>query len=406
MPAYIPLLCLALLHTLVDSSALLMAPLWGDLRESFSLTESGLFVLFMAQALSTSLSQAVFGFLRDRYSTRWILWAGPVVAAVLLSLIGVAPSATVLCVMVVVGGIGVGAFHPEAAVTAGRLIPTHRTRGLSLFMFGGALGLGLGPIVSGAVVSQFGLAGLAGLAPPLVLLVGLLVWAGRLGKTAAPAPPAGPPPGLLQMLQGRAPLAVFILLVCSLRLVPNMAMDKVLAFTLKGQGESPLVIGMVQSLFLFSASAGMFLLAVWFRPGWERRFMIWCPLLGIPLLYVLGMPDCPRWLLLATLVVAGIVLWGTTPVIVSYAHQQFPNGPGLASALTMGLSWGVGGMIQANITSAYADHQFPQQALHMFIPFVALSAVGAALLPASASRQAPHQPPARRAESADAEGLR
>ena len=47
---------------------------------------------------------------------------------------------------------------------------------------------------------------------------------------------------------------------------------------------------------------------------------------------------------LALLVPSGVVLVGTTPAMVSYAHQLFPRDAGKASALTMGLSWGTSGL--------------------------------------------------------------
>ena len=120
MSRYVPLICLALTHTLVDTIALLIAPLWPELKSSFTFTPTMLLVAFVVQALPTSVSQRVFGYLRDRRATPLWLWLGPILAAVCLTLIGAAPSTAVLLVLLFVGGIGVGAFHPEAAVTAGR----------------------------------------------------------------------------------------------------------------------------------------------------------------------------------------------------------------------------------------------------------------------------------------------
>ena len=71
------------------------------------------------------------------------------------------------------------------------------------------------------------------------------------------------------------------------------------------------------------------------------------------MLYVLGMEECPDWLFRTSLVLGGMVLWGTTPAMVSYAQQLFPKGAGIASAITMGLSWGLGGLIQAPLTSYF-----------------------------------------------------
>jgi FSR family fosmidomycin resistance protein-like MFS transporter len=183
------------------------------------------------------------------------------------------------------------------------------------------------------------------------------------------------------MLDGRIGLAVAILLVCSLRLAPNMAMDKVLSFALSQRGYSVAQVGWYQSLFLISASAGMFIMAFRFRPGLEKAFMVVCPLAGIPLVYALGLEATPPAMFAALLVLTGLILWGTTPAMVSYAQQLFPQGAGLASAITMGLSWGVGGLIQAPITAYFQSTGHPQQALHALIPCLMIAAAGAYFLP-------------------------
>ena len=140
-------------------------------------------------------------------------------------------------------------------------------------------------------------------------------------------------------------------------------------------------IGGVQSLFLVSASVGMSLLAMLFPGGWERRFMVACPLIGVPLLAVWGWEGCPTWLLIAVLIPTGLVLWGTTPTMVSYAQQMFPRGAGMASAITMGLAWGVGGLIEAPFTTYFHDIGRPQLAVWAFLPFVGTAGLAALFLP-------------------------
>lgn len=409
MARLLPLVCLALLHTLVDTCALMIEPLWPALESAFGLLGvAALSMAFVLQSLPTSLSQAVFGYLCDRRSRSYLIWLGPVLAAVFLPMMGISPDKTVLAVLLIVGGIGVGAFHPEAAVLAGRVFPEHRTRALAVFMFGGALGLALGPTLSGAVVSRFGLGGLVFLAPPLLLLVVVLWRVGRLGEVAESIPNRAANSGFAGMMQGRIGLAAALLVVCSLRLVPNMAMAKVLSFEMARRGYGEFATGLSQSLFLASASAGMMAMAWKFRTGWEQRFMVYSPLAGIPLLFLMGWSSVPQWMFLALLVPTGMVLWGTTPAMVSYGQQLFPYGTGLASAITMGLSWGLGGLIQAPVTAYFQNAGVPQQAYHAFILPLLCAALGAWLLPstteelAGASANVEHALPEAQPSAVDA----
>lgn len=393
MSRYVPLICLALTHTLVDTCALLIAPLWPRLEAVYAFGVAGLSFAFIAQSLPTSVSQLVFGFLRDRHPAPIWLWLGPMIAAVFLTAIGLIDRRLLLFGLLVLGGIGVGAFHPEAAVLAGRLLPGERTRGISVFMFGGSLGLALGPALSGFVVDRAGLPGLVLLGPPILLLIVVLTVIGRrttsVGKQEKVAVEESeaatmPRPTLHEMFDGRIAFALLLLLVCSLRLVPNMAMDKVMAFVLERPewGYSTQQIGLVQSIFLVAASVGMLVMTFRFRAGWEKAFLIGCPLTAIPLMLILSWQNCPPWLLFSTLAAAGIVLWGTSPAMVSYAQQQFPRGAGIASALTMGMAWGIGGLIQAPITSWFQSIGSPQTAFVAFVPCLLAAGLIAVFLPA------------------------
>jgi len=407
MGRWTPLLCLALTHTLVDTCSLLVAPLWPRLNTVYAFSVAGLSLAFIVQSLPTSISQVVFGYLRDRRPLPLWLWLGPSLAAVFLTSIGLIEQRAVLFTLLMIGGIGVGAFHPEAAVLAGRLIPGERTRGIALFMFGGSLGLALGPVLSGIVVGGWkvsegwtvggwGLPGLTVLMLPVLIAIYGLRKIGRLPvvvrrhydlqDSSSERPAAqGSQASLSRMLEGRGSVAAVLLLVCSLRLVPNMAMDKVLAFTLAQPrwGFDETATGLAQSVFLIAASIGMFLMVFRFRPGLEKTFMVACPLLAVPLMLILGWEGCPPWLLFTTVGLAGLVLWGTSPAMVSYAQQQFPEGAGFASALTMGMAWGIGGLIQAPLTSYFQAAGRPQLTFVACVPCLLIAGLVAVFMPSA-----------------------
>ncbi|MBI3860687.1 MAG: hypothetical protein HY290_02200, partial [Planctomycetia bacterium] len=176
--------------------------------------------------------------------------------------------------------------------------------------------------------------------------------------------------------------ALFLLAVCSLRVIPSIGMNRAVAFTLKERGFESDVIGNIQSLFLFSGSVGILLVGSRYGRGSERRLMIVSAALGIPLMGALAVPGCPTWLIVLLLVPAGVILNGTTGSMVSYAHQLFPRDTGMASALTMGLSYGTSGLAVAGMIAVIVD-QFAQPHLMFaaFVPCLALAACGGVALP-------------------------
>jgi MFS transporter, FSR family, fosmidomycin resistance protein len=171
------------MHALVDSVAMFVEPLWPELRRTLSLTQGELFLLLSITSIAPNFSQLLFGYVQDRFGSRYLLWLGPAVAATCLSLLGLATTPAMLAGILTAGYVAVGSFHPEGAVAASRALPDRRIRGLSLFMVGGTAGLALGPMLSGNLVRSFGLGALAWLALPAVGLV-LLIHA--LYQPAAP----------------------------------------------------------------------------------------------------------------------------------------------------------------------------------------------------------------------------
>jgi MFS transporter, FSR family, fosmidomycin resistance protein len=120
LPAWTALICLALLHTLVDACALLIAPLWPRLETIYGFGVAGLSVAFIAQSMPTSISQVVFGWLRDRKPAPIWLWLGPVIAALFLTSIGRVDQRVTLFGLLMVGGIAIVLFKVGRLVQQGR----------------------------------------------------------------------------------------------------------------------------------------------------------------------------------------------------------------------------------------------------------------------------------------------
>lgn len=388
MSRLVPLICLAVMHAIVDACALFIEPLWPDLRVAYHLSETQLLALFSVTAVAPNFSQVVFGYVGDRFGSRYLLWLGPTVAAVCLGCVGLAPDVLFLGILLMLGYVGVGSFHPEGAVAAGAAIPEQRTRSLSLFMLGGTLGQGVGPMLVGNMVKEWGLASLLWLAAPTLAIVMVIHLVSVRFQPPRQIVAVAGPRSFRGIWSGRGKLAFFLLLVCTLRVVPNAGMTKAIAFTLEARGYESDVIGNTQSMFLVSGSVGMLLIASRFRQEWTRGTMILSPLVAAPLLLGLSSAHCPYWLMAVLLVANGIILNGTTPVVVSYAHQLFPKGAGIASAITMGVSWGIGGLLVAKLTTQFDEMGRPELLYAAFVPCALASAAGAWFLPFAGHRHA------------------
>lgn len=328
---------LAAMHFLVDTAAGTVNPLWQGFEDRLHVARGGLLWVVVAWQLATSFSQLLFAWWADRAPSRWLIWAGPAVGIACVGLSGLAPHPVILATLLVLGGLGIAAFHPEAAAAAGAVAPLRRSRMMAIFALWGYLGQSLGPYASAKLTTAFGFPA--------------LIWSAAVGLSALLALMTQrrhvPSPALRTLrVPGTSSGAgwrdwALLLTVGTLRIVPSIGVPLVIAYWLTSRE----LIGVVQSAFMIGVGAGSILCAVLVRPEWERP-VIWSqPLLAVPCL--VAIPLVSRAWLAPTVGLCGFVLGIALPVFISFGQQMLPQHPRAASSITMGVSWGVAGGIAA-----------------------------------------------------------
>lgn len=330
-------------HFLVDIVAGTINPLWPGLEKNLSLPTGELLWVYVCWSLATSFGQLAVALWADRRPSRWLIWSGPLLAILCLSCVGLASSSWQLALLFVVGGVGIAAFHPEAAASAGALVPEQRSRAMAIFALCGYLGQSAGPVYSGAVTDRLGLPGLAwNVTWGLPIL--LVLW---LGIRRVPAHPSATRHDAAADASAGIPGRVLIVLLAvgAFRILPALGVPLALAYLLKATAASNAVIGAVQSAFMAGIGIGAMACAAFLRRAWERSALWVFPLLAAPLLAVLGAVS--GWTLVLLVGTCGVLLGVTMPVYISYGQQLLPRGQRVASSITMGVSWGIGGGLTA-----------------------------------------------------------
>src|SRR3954470_1914911 len=157
-------------HFMVDGYGNIYAPLLPLLIPKLHLSLAAAGTLTMLYQMAASVAQVGFGHVADRWRPRALVMAGPVVAVLVLSLVGTAPSVPWLAAILVVGGLGAAAFHPPAAALAHRLGGARPGLAMSVHITGGTLGFSLGPLLFAPFAERFGIEW-----TPLLAIPGLLV---------------------------------------------------------------------------------------------------------------------------------------------------------------------------------------------------------------------------------------
>ena len=172
---------LSLGHFLIDLCQGVVPALAPFLVEGrgFSRTEAA--GLVFAISATSSFVQPIFGQLADRLAMAWLLPASILLTGSALALGAQAPSYVLVLAAFGLSGLGVAAFHPEAARKANLASGERRTTGMSFFSIGGGLGFALAPAVTLTLVEPLGTLGLLALLVPTGIISGLL--SGRFGAS-------------------------------------------------------------------------------------------------------------------------------------------------------------------------------------------------------------------------------
>jgi FSR family fosmidomycin resistance protein-like MFS transporter len=338
---------LAAAHFLVDVSAGTVNPLWQGFEDHFEVRRGGLLWVYVGWSIATSFAQLFFAWWADRAPQRWLVWLGPLIGIICVGLAGLAPSPWILALLLVVGGLGIAAFHPEGAAAAGMAYPARRSRMMAIFALWGYLGQSIGPSLSAWLTTQFGLPALAWIGG-----AGVAVLAGLWTQHAhVPSPPARtkPPPS---PSGARAGLGAWLLLLAvgTLRIIPSIGVPLVIAYWLTDRGQ----IGVSQSAFMFGVGSGSILCAVFVGPGRERSVLWLLPIAAVPCLAAI--PHVALSLLPWIVGGTGFVLGIALPVFISFGQQMLPHHPRAASSITMGVSWGSAGMIAAGAVKLFTAY--------------------------------------------------
>ena len=144
-------------HLVGDMYYATLIPLWPLLidRMSLTLTDVGFFTSLTSFMLMPV--QPFIGWLVDRFPRAWFMILGLIGAALGMSLIGLAPTYSLLMVCVVFGRFCNAMFHPHAAMMVRATSGGRHGTAMSIFTFAGNIGIAVGPLLSVGVVTLFGL---------------------------------------------------------------------------------------------------------------------------------------------------------------------------------------------------------------------------------------------------------
>jgi FSR family fosmidomycin resistance protein-like MFS transporter len=336
---------------------------------SLSYTLTG--VIMMAANFTSSIIQPLFGHLSDKREKAFLLPLGVLCAGLGLSLVSLPATYAGVLFLVVVSGLGVAAYHPEGYKTAHYFTGDRLATGMSVFSVGGNLGFALGPIISLAVITGFGLEFLPVMGVLCFMFLALLLFSWKTLGSAQPL-------SVTKVAVGEPPTrAAYVALCLTIGVVVMRSWTQIGLMTyipfyyidyLKGD---PMHAGTLVSVLLLGGVVGTLGGSVLADRWGHKRYLIGSMLLTSILFPSIFMTQ--GFLLFVALGVVGIVLISSFTVTIVMAQQILPRNLGIASGLMVGFAIGTGGL-GVTVLGVVADHYGVPAALHsiMALPVAGL----------------------------------
>ena len=345
-------------HVANDSYFGFLPPLLPLIVERMDLPLSLAGLLATTLSITGAVGQPLFGYFADRIKKGWLLALGPLGGALLAFMLYM-PNFWMLMLLMLVAGSGSACFHPVASVIAGQSAGARKGFGMSLYVAGGRLGVGLGSGMATFIVTKWGIDAI-----PYASLVGIIIGI-PLFFVSPPIRDVGGGSSQSFMQTMRMLRLVFrplfLLWVVNLcRTTVTMTVQVFLPIYIIAKGGSLAAGGVAITLFLVAATVGGIYGGHLSDIFGRRIVTIMAICVGTPALGMAFLFDEPLRTIFVML--SGAAFYSQMGVSVTYAQEIAPGHAGLVSSFMLGVVWFVAsiGMIAVG---GLADYIGVEQAL-------------------------------------------
>lgn len=304
-------------------------------------------LLPVMHSLTSSLLQPVFGYLADNKGIKVSIGISILLSGIGVSILGLIPNQYLMMLMcVAISGVGHASFHPGALCQVS-ILATGSSRGklTSLFVVGGNMGMALGPIIAGIILTTGGVPQVIWLIIPAVVTA-LVLYINPLSdscnirqKSSADGNENWRP---VMLLFSGATLRSWVTFG-SMTFLPTY---------LVLEGYSLLEATTLVSIMMVAGVAGQLSGGALSDRIGRKKVIVITTCASIPAFIAILLTHGS--LLIVSMMIFGFLLWSSFSVTIAMSHELIPSKVGLISGLFLGIAMGAGA-IGVSISGAVAD---------------------------------------------------
>lgn len=384
---FVPVVLLtALGHLILEVCQQFLPIVFPALIASLGLSYAQVGTLMLMSGVG-SLSQPLFGYLSDRWSPQLIVVISIAWIGTLMGMVGFMENYWLLILVIGLGALGSGAFHPAGASLTTAAASKQRGAAMSIFSFSGTLGSALSPLLITLGIVWFGVRGTA-IIIPIAIVTSLFILVQFRALSNLPGQhPASRSTATLSVAGSGSGLALaLIVLMVAVRSWFQGTLMAYLPEWLQLNGYSLEVGATMLAMLLVTISIGSLIGG----PLSDRVGRIPVAITSMTLLVP------AHWLFLGAsgvlhvlaVCLVGLMIGASFPVAIVMAQEAWPRSVGFASAMVMGLGWlpaGVGPWV----TGMLADQTSLALGLHtlLYVPLPGIASTVCLILCARSTRR-------------------
>ncbi len=321
-------------HMIHDVYTSFLSPLLPLLIEklTINLTQAGLLGTIVQLP---SLLNPVIGRWADKGDkARLFIVLGPVLTSVPMSLLGLAPTYSVVILILLVVGISTSVFHVPGPVMVGKLSGDRKGLGMSFFMIGGESARMLGPLAAVGAVSLWGLEGyypvmVVGIASSIFIYMRFRDFPVTLNRGRAVS--------LRESYSEIKSIMKPLTFILFSRGFMHGSLATFLPIFIKQETGSLWLAGAALAMYEASGVAGIFTAGP-LSDTVGRKCILGFQLMSAPFFLLLFIA-LNGWLKGVALVLTGFTLLSTTPVMLAMIQEHARNSPSAANGFFMMISF-------------------------------------------------------------------
>ncbi len=324
---------IAFSHFAHDVYTSFLAPLLPLLIKRFSLNYVQAAWLNVIRGLPTLLNPFIGAFV-DKKGGKAIVILAPTIAAISMSLVGIAPSYGILGILLFVAGVNSTFYHVPSPVMVKKISKGYSGAGMGLFMVGGETARFLGPLVVMGAVSLWGLNGIWRLIP-FGLFASILLFF-RLKRINLYSSSDNQTADLTPVREVFAKVYKFFVVMffyLVFRALVKTSLTYFLPTFLHLRGASLWLSGAALSILEVAGIVGTFL-GGWISDLWGRFRTLLISSIVTPILVLLFVWLPAVWSL-PLLILIGLFMFVTGPVLLAYVHDLKTDRPAFVNSLYM-----------------------------------------------------------------------